>query len=85
MISRTATALRVRSSLIPRALLNRSTSGARGGAARLEQRRKMASASTPAGEAEGFETRVRNALGNKVSWTVLVGVNVCRIEGERYG
>ncbi len=36
----------------------------------------MASASTPAGEAEGFETRVRNALGNKVSWTVLVGVNV---------
>ncbi len=36
----------------------------------------MASTSTPAGEAEGFETRVRNALGNKVSWTVLMGVNV---------
>eukprot|EP01084_Bolivina_argentea_P278423 475637_1 len=65
MISRAAASLRVRPSFIPRALLNRSTSGTRGGVVRLQQSRKMASASTPAGEAEGFETRVRNALGNK--------------------
>ncbi len=38
----------------------------------------MASASTPAGETEGFEARVRTALGNKVSWIVLVGVDIGR-------